>query len=157
MKSWIKRTLIATAGAAVLAGGLSACGHHGPQQRGGWSDERVVEMRGRAVERIAGRLELNAEQKAKLEVLADAMMAQRKALRGEGADPRAQIKALVAGEKFDRAGAQSLLEQKTRAVQGQAPKVIDAMADFYDSLTPQQQAKVRERLEKGGRHGWGRG
>jgi hypothetical protein len=33
--------------------------------------------------------------------------------------------------------------------------VIAAMADFYDSLKPEQQAKVREFMaRRGGRHGW---
>ena len=48
----------------------------------------------------------------------------------------------------------SLLEQKTAAVQQQGPKVLTALADFYDSLTPSQQQQVRERLAQ--RHGgWG--
>jgi len=58
---------------------------------------------------------------------------------------------------IDTIAAQALLEGKTRAVQAQGPKVIAAMADFYDSLTPAQQAKVRERMDKGGHRGWGRG
>jgi Spy/CpxP family protein refolding chaperone len=37
-------------------------------------------------------------------------------------------------------------------VQGQGPKVIAAMADFYDSLNPEQQQQVRERMAK--RKGW---
>jgi len=89
-------------------------------------------------------------------VLADEIIAQRAALRGQGADPRADFKALIAGDKFDRARAQTLLEQKTQAVQGNGPKVIAALADFYDSLTPEQQKQVRDRLEQ--RHGgWHRG
>jgi len=85
------------------------------------------------------------------------MIASRKAFRGEGADPRADFKALVAGEKFDRAKAQSLLDQKTAAVQGNAPKVLTALADFYDSLNPEQQRQVREKLDKRGHGRWGRG
>ena len=113
-------------------------------------------MRTKIVERISGKLELDAAQRSKLDVLADEISAQRKALRGDSADPRADFKALIAGDKFDRAKAQALLDQKTVAVQGQAPKVLSALADFYDSLTPVQQQQVRERLDK--RHGrWGRG
>ncbi|MDZ4177535.1 MAG: Spy/CpxP family protein refolding chaperone, partial [Hydrogenophaga sp.] len=127
MKTWIKRTLIGLTTATVVLGGLTACGSRGDHARG-WSDERVTEMRGKAIERISSKLELNAEQKQKLGVLADQMIAQRKAFRGEGADPRADIQALVAGEKFDRAKAQTLLDQKTAAVQGNAPKVLAALA-----------------------------
>ena len=87
---------------------------------------------------------LNDAQKAKLNVLADKMEAQRTAFIGKTADPRAEMQALVAGEKFDRTRAQTLLDEKTRAVQTSSPEVISAMADFYDSLRPEQQAKVRE-------------
>lgn len=156
MKTWIKRTLIGLTTATVVLGGLTACGSRGDHARG-WSEERVTEMRGKAIERISSKLELNAEQKQKLGVLADEMIASRKAFRGEGAGPRADFKALVAGEKFDRAKAQSLLDQKTAAVQGSAPKVLTALADFYDSLNPEQQRQVREKLDKRGHGRWGRG
>jgi Spy/CpxP family protein refolding chaperone len=155
MKTWIKRTLIGLTTATVVLGGLTACGSRGDHARG-WSEERVTEMRGKAIERISSKLELNAEQKQKLGVLADQMIASRKAFRSEGADPRADFKALVAGEKFDRAKAQSLLDQKTAAVQGNAPKVLTALADFYDSLNPEQQRQVREKLDKRGHGRWGR-
>ncbi len=156
MKTWIKRTLIGLTTATVVLGGLTACGSRGDHARG-WSEERVTEMRGKAIERISSKLELNAEQKQKLGVLADEMIASRKAFRGDGGDPRADFKALVAGEKFDRAKAQSLLDQKTAAVQGSAPKVLTALADFYDSLNPEQQRQVREKLDKRGHGRWGRG
>jgi Spy/CpxP family protein refolding chaperone len=156
MKPWIKKTLIGLAGATVLVGGLTACGGRDHHDHAGMSPERVMEMRGKVIERVSDKLELNEAQKLKLGVLADEMIAQRKALRGDSAEPRAEMKALVAGEKFDRTRAQTLLTQKTEVVQAGGPKVIAAMADFYDSLNPTQQAEVRERLEK--RRGWwGRG
>ncbi|WP_342128432.1 Spy/CpxP family protein refolding chaperone [Hydrogenophaga sp. OTU3427] len=154
MKPWIKKTLFTAFGATLVLGGLSACGsrdHHGR----GWSDERVTEMRGKAIERISGKLDLNTAQQQKLAVLADELIAQRQAWRGQGADPRTQFKGLIAQDKFDRAGAQALLDQKAQLVQGAGPKVIAALADFYDSLNPEQQKQVREKLDK--RHGWGRG
>ncbi|HOB92873.1 MAG TPA: Spy/CpxP family protein refolding chaperone [Aquabacterium sp.] len=156
MKTWIKRTLIATASAALLLGGLTACGGHGGRHGpdGGWNEARITEMRGKAIERIGSKLELDAAQKAKLETLADALLAQRQALRGGmSGSPRDALKPLIAGEKFDRAQAQALLQAKTAAVQGQGPKVVEALADFYDSLKPAQQAQVRAMLDKRG-HGW---
>ena len=70
MKTWIKRTLIGLTTATVVLGGLTACGSRGDHARG-WSEERVTEMRGKAIERISSKLELNAEQKQKLGVLAE--------------------------------------------------------------------------------------
>ena len=155
MKPWIKKTLIGITAATVVLGGLTACGSRGDHHGSGWSDERVTEMRGKAVERISDKLELNAVQQQKLGVLADELIAQRKAWRAQGGEPRAEIKALIAGDKFDRSAAQGLLERKTQQVQGAGPKVIAAMADFYDSLNPEQQKQVRERLDQRG-HGWWR-
>lgn len=148
MKPWIKRTFFGALGLTVLAGGLAACGHY----RGGFTDERVMEMRGKAVERIAGKLDLNAEQKQKLNLLADELLAQRKAIKGDGTAPRALMGSLIAGDKFDRARAQTLVDDKTRAVEASAPKLVAALGDFYDSLNPTQQKELREKLQE--RRGW---
>jgi periplasmic protein CpxP/Spy len=159
MKPWIKRTLIGVFGASILIGGLSACGtggHRGGHHGGDWSAERVTEMRGKVIDKISSQLVLNDAQKQKLGVLADEMIASRTAFRGKDADPRAELKAMVAGDKFDRTRAQALLDQKTQVVQGSGPKMIAAMADFYDSLNPAQQKQVREKMEHRGGW-WGRG
>jgi len=156
MKPWIKRSLIALTSATVVLGGLTACGSRGDHARG-WSDERVTEMRGKAVEKISSKLELNAEQKAKLGVLADEMVASRKAVRGGSGDFRNDLQALIAADKFDRTKAQQMLDQKTQALQGSGPKILAAFGDFYDSLNPEQQKQVREKLERRGHGWWGRG
>ena len=159
MKPWIKRTLIGVFSASILIGGLSACGtrgQHGEQHGSHWSAERVTEMRGKAVDKITSTLALNDTQKQKLGVLADEFIASRTAFRGKDADPRTEMKAMVAGEKFDRTRAQTLLDQKTQVVQSNGPKMITAMADFYDSLSPAQQKQVREKMEQH-RGWWGRG
>jgi len=155
MKTWIKRTLIGALGATLLVGGLTACGLHG-RHGGEWSAERVTEMRGKAVAKIARKLVLDATQTQKLDVLADQIIASRTAFLGKDTDPRAELQAMVAGAKFDRPRAQAMFEQKTLAVQGNGPKVISAFADFYDSLNPQQQQEVRERMQHRGGGWWGR-
>ena len=154
MKPWIKRSLIGLTSVTVVLGGLTACGSR--DQARGWSDERITEVRGKAIEKISDRLDLNADQKAKLGVLADQMIASRKALRGN-TDPRTDLQALVAGDKFDRSKAQQLLDQKLQAAQGNGPQMLSAFGDFYDSLNPEQQKQVREKLERRGHGWWGRG
>jgi Spy/CpxP family protein refolding chaperone len=114
--------------------------------------EKMAEVRGKMVDRVSSKLDLNEAQKTKLNALADQLEAQRAAFVGKTADPRAEVQAIVAGDKFDRVRAQSLLEDKTRAVQAHSPAVVNAMADFYDSLNPDQQQKVRELMQR--RKGW---
>lgn len=152
---WIRRSLFALASVTVLAGGLAACGHRG--HPGQWSEERVTEVRGKVVERISSKLDLNAEQKTKLGVLADELIASRKVVRGGSTDPRADVLGLISGEKFDRSAAQQMLDRKLEAVQGQSPRLITAFGDFYDSLNPEQQKQVRERIEQRRSGWWGRG
>ena len=152
MKSWIKKSLIGLFGASILVGGLTACsgGHH--HRHSPMDAERMAEVRGKVMERIGSKLDLNEAQKQKLATLADKLQAQRAALVGKAGDPRAEVQALVAGEKFDRARAQALIDEKLRAVQTGSPEVLTAMADFYDSLNPEQQQKVRDFMQR--RRGW---
>ena len=154
MKTWIRRTLIGLAATGALLGGLAACshGHH----RGPMSEADIVQMRERVIDRATSKLDLDAAQKARLATLADALQAQRSALMAgapgaAGSHPRAELQALIAGSSFDRAKAQALVDGKTAAVRDKAPAVVTAMADFYDSLKPEQQQKLREMLAKGRR------
>lgn len=151
MKPWIRRTLLSLFGASVALGALTACGHH--REHRGWnaSPEEQARWQGKMVDRVARRLDLDEAQKQKLTVLAAKVQEQRKALRGAG-DPRADLQQLIAGDKFDRTKAQALIGEKTAAVSAKSPEVIAALGDFYDSLRPEQQGKVRDFLQR--RHGW---
>ena len=125
MRPWIKRSLIALFGAAVLAGGLSACGHHehGPGMAQ-MSAEDAAKWREKLIERAGKELQLDATQKQQLGVLFDRLREQRNAL----------------------------VDEKTGAVRSKSPEVIAAAGDFYDGLKPEQQAKLRDWLQSRG-HG----
>lgn len=157
MRPWIRRSLIAVFGLSILGAGVAACGHH--HHRGSFSQvsaEDLAKWRGKLVDKAGKELTLDDAQKQRLGTLFDKMNEQRTALVGSTADPRASFRALMQGEKFDRNQASALINEKTEAVKGKSPEVINAMADFYDSLNPTQQAKVREFMDKhrSGRHGW---
>ena len=148
MKHWIKRSLFGLFGGALVVGSIAGCAAH----RHGWGEGDSAEFRAKVVERVSSKLELDSTQKQKLNVLAEKLHAQRMAMRGNG-DPRAQFKALFAGDKLDQAGAGKLVEDKTAAVRAGSPEVIAAAADFFDNLNPTQQQKVREFMDRGRR--WG--
>jgi periplasmic protein CpxP/Spy len=151
MKSWIRRTLFGLFGAFLTVGALTACSHG--RDHAGWtaSPEEQARHRERMVERVAARLDLNDAQKAKLAALLAKLHEQRAAFAGQP-DPRAQLQALVAADKFDRAGAQALMAKAAAAIETRSPEVIAALADFYDSLDARQQGQVREVLQH--RRGW---
>lgn len=150
MKPWIRRALFGLFGGALVAGSIAGCAGH----RHGWGTADSTEFRAKMVERVGSKLDLDATQKQKLDVLAQKLQAQRQAMRGAG-DPRAQFKALFAGDRLDQAAATKLVEEKTAAVRNGSPEVIAAAADFFDHLNPAQQQKVREFMDRGGRR-WSR-
>lgn len=149
MRPWIRRSLFGAAGLALVAASAGGCAY----QRGWHGDP--AEFRAKMVERVGGKLDLDAAQKQKLAVLAEKLQAQREALRA-GNDPRAQFRQLFAGDKLDQAGAARLIDEKTAAVKSGSPEVIAAAADFFDNLRPDQQQKVREFMDRRGRGHWGR-
>jgi hypothetical protein len=55
------------------------------------------------VSKAASKLDLNDDQKKRLATLGDKLYEQRTALIGQTKDPRAEMKALVAGATFDKA------------------------------------------------------
>ena len=147
MKRWLKRTLIGVFGASLLVGSLAACshGHHGWNNM---TEADSAKMRERVLERAGKELKLDDAQKQRLAVLADTLREQRAALMGSAANPRDEVRALVAGPKFDREHAQAFVEAKTGALRSKSPEVIAAAADFFDSLKPEQQQQVREFMNK---------
>lgn len=153
MKRWIKRTLFALLGVGVLAGGLAACGHalH-PQGFASMSAEDVARFRARALDKATRELQLDDAQKQRLEALFDRLREQQLALAPPGSAPRDTLSQIVAGERFDRERALALLGEKTDAVRAKGPEVIAAAADFYDALRPEQQARLRELMQR--RHRW---
>ena len=148
MKPWIKRIVLGFAGITLVVGGLTACGVSRYHGTGSMSEADATAWRAKQIERVADRLDLDAAQKAKLAALGEMMALQRKALRGNADNPRAEFQALIAGPKFDRTAAQNLVQQKTDAIRAGSPQVIAAMGDFYDSLRPEQQQKVRDFMQK---------
>jgi protein CpxP len=147
-----KRTLLGAFTVTLLVAGLSACGHRSRQHDTQMSAEQYAQKRDKMVDKAASKLDLNAEQKKRLAALGDTLYAQRTALIGQTTDPRAEMKALVAGDKFDAVRAQALITEKTTALQTKSPEVIAALADFYNSLDATQQQKVRDYMD--GRGHW---
>jgi Spy/CpxP family protein refolding chaperone len=163
MKTWIKRSLIGVAVTATLLGGFAAYAHreHGRHigEMAGWKAVSATEaapLQGRLVERAAGKLELDAPQKAQLATLAERLRETRNALVASSADPREAIQAAIAGPRFDRGRVGSLVQAQLATAAAQSPALINAAADFYDSLRPAQQAELREMLarhDEGREHG----
>ncbi len=159
MKTWIKRTLIGLAATATLLGGFAAYAHRehgrsfGPHL--GWKTVSAAEaapLQGRLIERAASKLDLDATQKARLAALTDRLRETRNAMVATSADPREEFKAAIAGNAFDRGRVNTLVQAQLATAGARSPALINAAADFYDSLRPAQQAELREMLARGREH-----
>ncbi len=153
-KTWLKRTLIGLATSAALLGGVAAYSqgehhfHGGPP-----SAADMAQHQAHMLEHIGKTLDLNAAQKVKLQALADQFHTQRDALMKGAADPHERMKALIAGNTFDRTGAQALVNEKVAQIQASSPALINSAGDFYDSLSAAQQQKVRDFAAQHHEHG----
>jgi len=127
----------------IGAGMLAACGYHHktPEERAEW-----------IVKKVSDELDLNDMQKEKLDVVKTEMMKLRKEFNGDRASTRKQVLALVSQPTLDRDALMNMINVRTQAVSNDAPQIVAAFGDFYDSLNPEQQAKVREHIEKGMEH-----
>ena len=142
-KTWLKRTLLGVAVSTALLGTVAAYSqgtgfHHGPP-----TPEQIAQHEQSMLAHIGKKLNLDANQAAKLKALADLGIADH-APPAAGTDPHARMAALISGAKFDRAGAQALAARHVAKIQADAPGLINAFGDFYDSLSSTQQAQVRE-------------
>jgi len=151
MKTWLKRTLIGVAATAALAGSLAA--YSQGEMPGHWhggppSAADVASHEAMMLAHVGKSLDLDANQQGKLKALADQLHAQHEAFMKGAGDPHERMKALIAGNTFDRAGAQAMVNDMTTRLQQNSPALINAAGDFYDSLNATQQQKVRDFMAK---------
>ncbi len=155
MKPWIKRSLIGVAVTATLLGGFAASAHreHGHQldTMTGWKAVTAAEtapLQGRLIERAARKPDLDVAQKAKLAALAERLRETRNAMMANSVSPREAFQAAIAGPRFDRGRVDTLVQAQLATAGAQSPALINAAADFCDSLRPGQQAELRELLAR---------
>ena len=149
MNTWLKQTLIGAAATVALIGSIAAYSQAEPRFHGGPpSAEDIAGHEARMLEHISKSLDLDTAQQAKLKALGAQLHAQHDTLMGSGTDPHTRMKALMAGNTFDRAGAQALVDEKVATLKANSPALIAAAGDFFDSLRPDQQQKVRDFMAK---------
>lgn len=145
----LSKTIIALVAITGLAAGLSACGHHyraDPEQRA----EHMMQ-------KISHELELNDAQLAQLSKLKTALLDARKQLHEQRKSEQDTLQSLLSQPTLDRDRLLSLAQEHLQKMQQQAPQIVTAAGDFYDSLKPEQQHKLREEITERLAHSpWGR-
>ena len=131
------KIIIATVSSIVLICGISACAHHrSPEDRADYM-----------VDKISDNLELTTPQITQLEQLKDELLASRQLMQAERNLVYAELNELISQPTLDQQRALKLVQDRTESIKQKAPQVIAALAEFYDSLNPEQQAAMRKKFE----------
>lgn len=148
------------AGVTLLAGTAAGiAGHRGHGPMGGWhhggiermSDADVETMVERFVGRAGHRLEMTSEQETRMTTIATSIAKEVRPLRKEMRETRQEIRALLlSSETVDRDALEALRAQRLADFDRISAAMLTAAADAAEVLTPEQRAKVQERMGKRG-------
>ena len=144
----LKTALITLAVLAVIAAAGVAWAKH----NGHCSMENRMHH---VTERIGRKLDLNSDQQARLVNLGETL----RSLRADGEDDRSltheQLTQLLTAPSLDRDRAVTLIDQRLQTMNEQVRSVVDAFADFSDSLDPAQRSQLVELIDDRVNYRWG--
>lgn len=102
--------------------------------------------------KVSKKLDLNETQQVNLTALQDKVKTKMQALHQNKTQRKETLLALL-GDEFDQTQAMSLLKARSSKMNDNAPEMVAAFANFYDSLDATQQEKVRQFMSKRGGRG----
>lgn len=137
-----RKIIIAVVALSTLAIGATAYASRG-------DGDRAEKM----VERISSKLELTDTQSAALQVFADEMTETRELMQGDGDSLRSQMSNLISADTFDQGQALTMINERTAAIQANAPELVAAAAGFFDGLSAEQKEQIQKMAEKRGHRG----
>lgn len=144
------KVIVATAVGLSILGGATAIAHSKHGAGFGYGGHR-----GHMIEHIGERLALTTDQEGKLDSVFKEMRDMRREMMRNRRESMEQISELLNAPVLDQQAALELFTAKVNTVEQRAPGIIAAIADFADSLTPQQKEEVREMMQQRiERHGY---
>lgn len=142
---WKKRLGIVSIIGGLFAAGCASAqgwGHHG---RGDWGDN--PERAGKMVSRLLSKVDASDEQKKKVADIVKSAMGDMKAIRDKSRDGRRATADLLARPTIDRAALEGLRAEQSRLAESASRRMTEALADAAEVLTPEQRAKLGERMK----------
>lgn len=140
-----KKIVLASLAGVALVASISAFGHY----RNHSNPERHAAY---IVEEVSEELELDETQLTKLNALKNKILASHQQMHQNKPDKVQVLLELVEGPTFNRDQALAHISEIMQKMNALAPTVIASLGDFYDSLTPDQQHKLREEIEDRAKH-----
>ena len=119
-------------------------GHGGPGPMGGPGSP----LAGRMLERMLDEVDATDAQRAQIKQIAGAAQADMKAQREAGRALRDQALALLAAPTLDAAAAESLRQQMLAQHDQSSRRMLQAMLDIGNVLTPEQRVKLAEQMKR---------
>ncbi|MEN8180466.1 MAG: Spy/CpxP family protein refolding chaperone [Pseudomonadota bacterium] len=130
MKRVIKIVIVTVITATTIGGIVYAndgCGMYSPQ-------------------RIVKELNLSDVQQENFQAVIEQFRTARKEMRQHRERRRDEMLSLLNADILDQAKALGVIEEKASAVRDKAPDMIATIANFTDSLTPEQRQQLREHI-----------
>ena len=154
--SLVERAALVTLVALVALALTGARGGFGHWRHGHGDPEEIRAHAAFAVERMLGRIDASEEQTEEIQVIVDATLVDLFAFRAEHEDFHVEATAALTSEKVDREGLESMRREKLASFDAASQRMVAAIADISEVLTPAQRAAIAARLEErhGRRSGW---
>ncbi len=146
--------------AAGLGAGLAHA--HGPHGWGGWhrgfddSDPQAMQRRAEASVRwMLADIDATEAQQQKITEIMLTTMRELRPVREQARAARRQAMEILSKPQVDRGALEALRAQQSQLVDQISRRLTDSLADAAEVLTPDQRAKLAERMarHRGGRHG----
>jgi Spy/CpxP family protein refolding chaperone len=147
----------------IVAGSLAVAGlgvyrHHAMGFGQGWRSHhwmqdgpRDEQFAPRRIERMIGfaarRLDATEDQKKRLTEIAQAAARDLQPLRAKMRDARRQARQLLTAPTVDRAALEALRAAQLAEADAASRRMVQAIADAAEVLTPEQRAKLAQRLD----------
>lgn len=122
----------------ILMGSVAGCGyrHTSPEERA----DHIIE-------KVKKKLSLNEDQVTKLEIVKSEFLMAGKDMKAKRKQIRTSVSEMLEQPTLDQERILSMVREKTQTLNEKAPQVVVALAGFYDSLTPEQQSILREKIK----------
>ncbi len=135
MSNTKKFSLIALA--SIFIAGLAGCYNSGPEDKADWITAK-----------ISKKLDLDENQKLKLDELKNEVLNVRKETHNERDGHLKQVKEMIKGESLDKAEIKLLLTQKQEIFNKKSDIIIDKLIAFHASLKPEQKQLIINFIEE---------